>query len=291
MLEHEVEGRGRRAVVVEPQADRLRRRRPRPRADVGTDGPFDVITMGRVGVDLYPEQSGVPLGGRADVREVARREPDERRRRRRPLRPSDGRDHEGRRRRLRRLRPRGAPWVRRRRPVRRRPTPSCGRRSCSASSCRRSRRRSCSTGSRSAPDMQVAPDELDLDAIRDARVFWTTGTGLSASRAGSATLAALEARVRGRSPCTTSTIARCSGRSPDEAGEPSSAGPSTVRDGRRGQRRGVRSRGGGRRCGDLARQAARPRAGARDREARRGRGAGVVGEEHRSGSCRCRSPS
>ncbi len=23
--------------------------------------PFDVLTMGRVGVDLYPEQSGVPL--------------------------------------------------------------------------------------------------------------------------------------------------------------------------------------------------------------------------------------
>src|ERR671910_876545 len=35
--------------------------RPRPRADVDTNGPYDVVTMGRVGVDLYPEQSGVPL--------------------------------------------------------------------------------------------------------------------------------------------------------------------------------------------------------------------------------------
>jgi 5-dehydro-2-deoxygluconokinase len=45
-----------------------------------------------------------------------------------------------------------------------------------------------------APDMMVSVDELDLDAIRDARVFWTTGTGLSAEPSRSATLAALEAR-------------------------------------------------------------------------------------------------
>src|SRR5688500_3339961 len=32
-----------------------------PRTDVDASGPFDLITMGRVGVDLYPEQSGVPL--------------------------------------------------------------------------------------------------------------------------------------------------------------------------------------------------------------------------------------
>src|SRR5918911_1648435 len=31
-----------------------------------------------------------------------------------------------------------------------------------------------------APDMTLAVDELDLDAIHTARVFWTTGTGLSA---------------------------------------------------------------------------------------------------------------
>ena len=50
-----------------------------------------------------------------------------------------------------------------------------------------------------APDMTVAPAELELDAIREARVFWTTGTGLSAEPSRSATLAALEERseVRG----------------------------------------------------------------------------------------------
>jgi len=47
-----------------------------------------------------------------------------------------------------------------------------------------------------APDMTVAPDELDRDAIRAARVFWTTGTGLSAEPSRAATLAALAARGR-----------------------------------------------------------------------------------------------
>ena len=45
-----------------------------------------------------------------------------------------------------------------------------------------------------APDMTLAIDELDFDAIRAARVFWTTGTGLSAEPSRAATLAALEAR-------------------------------------------------------------------------------------------------
>jgi 5-dehydro-2-deoxygluconokinase len=50
-----------------------------------------------------------------------------------------------------------------------------------------------------APDMTVTPDELDRDAIRAARVFWTTGTGLSAEPSRAATLAALEERseIRG----------------------------------------------------------------------------------------------
>lgn len=47
-----------------------------------------------------------------------------------------------------------------------------------------------------APDMNISPDELDLDAIRAARLFWTTGTGLSDEPSRAATLAALEARGR-----------------------------------------------------------------------------------------------
>ena len=48
-----------------------------------------------------------------------------------------------------------------------------------------------------APDMTLAADELDFDAIRAARVFWTTGTGLSAEPSREATLAALAAREGG----------------------------------------------------------------------------------------------
>lgn len=51
-----------------------------------------------------------------------------------------------------------------------------------------------------APDLEIAADELDFEAVRAARVFWMTGTGLSAEPSRTATLAALEAR--GRSPLT-----------------------------------------------------------------------------------------
>ncbi len=44
-----------------------------------------------------------------------------------------------------------------------------------------------------APDMEITGDELDLDAIARARLFWTTGTGLSDEPSRSATLAALDA--------------------------------------------------------------------------------------------------
>jgi len=48
-----------------------------------------------------------------------------------------------------------------------------------------------------APDMTLEAGELDLGAIRAARVFWTTGTGLSAEPSRTATLAALRARAPG----------------------------------------------------------------------------------------------
>lgn len=44
-----------------------------------------------------------------------------------------------------------------------------------------------------APDMEIAAGELDRDAIADAALLWTTGTGLSDEPSRSATLAALEA--------------------------------------------------------------------------------------------------
>jgi 5-dehydro-2-deoxygluconokinase len=45
-----------------------------------------------------------------------------------------------------------------------------------------------------APDMQITASDLDMDAIMDAGIFWLTVTGLSEEPSRSAHLAALEAR-------------------------------------------------------------------------------------------------
>jgi 5-dehydro-2-deoxygluconokinase len=47
-----------------------------------------------------------------------------------------------------------------------------------------------------APDLEIASAELDMDAIRGAGVFWVTGTGLCQEPSRSATLDALKARAR-----------------------------------------------------------------------------------------------
>jgi 5-dehydro-2-deoxygluconokinase len=49
-----------------------------------------------------------------------------------------------------------------------------------------------------APDLQIRADELDLDAIRNAGIFWSTVTGLSQEPSRSAHIAAHEARDRDR---------------------------------------------------------------------------------------------
>jgi 5-dehydro-2-deoxygluconokinase len=48
----------------------------------------------------------------------------------------------------------------------------------------------------SAPDLQIQSGELDLDAVRSARLFWSTVTGLSAEPSRSAHFAAWGARER-----------------------------------------------------------------------------------------------
>ena len=50
----------------------------------------------------------------------------------------------------------------------------------------------------SAPDLQIRPDELDLDAVRSAKLYWSTVTGLSEEPSRSAHFAAWEARGRAR---------------------------------------------------------------------------------------------
>jgi 5-dehydro-2-deoxygluconokinase len=52
----------------------------------------------------------------------------------------------------------------------------------------------------SAPDLQIRTDELDLNAVREARLYWSTVTGLSEEPSRSTHFAAWEAR--GRAPLT-----------------------------------------------------------------------------------------
>jgi 5-dehydro-2-deoxygluconokinase len=154
---------------------------------------YDVISMGRIGVDLYPLQSRVPLarvesfgkflgGSAANVAVAAARLG-----RRAAVITRTGADpfgtylHET-------LTEFGVDdrWVT---PVEGLPTP--------VTFCEifppddfplYSYRRP------SAPDLQIHTDELDYFAIRGARIFWITGTGLSEEPSRSATLAALKAR-------------------------------------------------------------------------------------------------
>src|SRR4029077_18164702 len=50
-----------------------------------------------------------------------------------------------------------------------------------------------------APDREIHREELDTGAIREAGVFWATVTGLSEETSRTATLAALEGRAKKRS--------------------------------------------------------------------------------------------
>jgi 5-dehydro-2-deoxygluconokinase len=51
-----------------------------------------------------------------------------------------------------------------------------------------------------APDLEIKPDEIPVDAVRTAKIFWATGTGLSQDPSSAAHDAAWQAR--GRPPLT-----------------------------------------------------------------------------------------
>ena len=164
-----------------------------------TDGPLDVLTMGRVGVDLYPEQSGVPL---REVRTFAKSLGGS------PTNVAVGAARYGHRSAVitkvgadgfgeyvrSALRGFGVDdvFVGTDRELRT-PVVFCELLPPEAPSILFYRQPA-------APDIRISVDELDLAAIREARIFWTTGTGLSAEPSRSATLAAL--RERGRSSVT-----------------------------------------------------------------------------------------
>jgi len=48
-----------------------------------------------------------------------------------------------------------------------------------------------------APDLEIRPEELDIDGVRQAKIFWLTVTGLCAEPSRSATLRCLQAREEG----------------------------------------------------------------------------------------------
>ena len=181
-------------------------------------GPYDVITMGRVGVDLYPEQSGVPL---REVKTFARSLGGS------PTNVAVGAARYGHRAAV--ITKVGADgfgeYVRAalrrfgvddrfvgRDPRLRTPIVFCELLPPEAPAILFYRQPS-------APDMQIATDELDLVAIRESRVFWTTGTGLSDEPSRSATLAALEARERAGITVHDLDYRVAFWPSPDEAGE------------------------------------------------------------------------
>ena len=166
------------------------------RAILTTTAPFDVLAIGRSGVDVYPLQIGVGLedvetfgkflgGSAANVAVAAARLGN-----RTALISGVGDDPFG------TLRPRRAGPARRRQPLRRRPTASTRPRSRSARSSRPTTSRCTSTGEPSAPDLQIRADEIDADAVRSARLYWSTVTGLSEEPSRSAHFAAWEARDR-----------------------------------------------------------------------------------------------
>ncbi|WP_267890738.1 MULTISPECIES: 5-dehydro-2-deoxygluconokinase [Streptomyces] len=165
----------------------------------GDPYPFDLITMGRIGVDLYPLRTGVPLaeaetfgrflgGSPANVAVAAARLG-----RRVALISRTGADPFGAYLRTE-LRGFGVDerWVAE---VAGLPTP--------ITFCEMfppDRFPLYFYRLPKAPDLEITADEVDLEAVRAARVFWMTGTGLSEEPSRAAALAAL--RARGRSGTT-----------------------------------------------------------------------------------------
>ena len=173
-------------------------RSARPRRAVSPRGAeLEVLTVGRVSVDLYPEQIGVLLAGVRNVPEDAGRQPDERRGRRGAARPAERRDHEGGRRPVRAVRPRGAGGLRRRLRPASAPTPISGHRSSSARSSRRTTSRCSSTASPRRPTSTSGPVTSTWTRCARCRCSGQAALRCRRSRAASSTLAALAARSGG----------------------------------------------------------------------------------------------
>lgn len=183
-----------------------------------TGGPFDVVTMGRVGVDLYPEQGGVPL---AQVRSFAKSLGGS------PTNVAVGVARYGHRAAVVTKVGDDGFGVYAREALRgfgvddrfvgtdpdlRTPVVFCELLPPESPTILFYRQPT-------APDMRITAGELDLEAIRGAGIFWTTGTGLSDEPSRSATIAALAARDRRAVTIHDLDFRPVFWSSPDEAGE------------------------------------------------------------------------
>ena len=180
--------------------------------------PYDVLTMGRVGVDLYPEQSGVPL---AEVRTFAKSLGGS------PTNVAVGAARYGHRAAvITKVGDDGfGTYVRRALrgfgvddryvvtdPTLRTPVVFCELFPPDNFPILFYREPK-------APDMNLTEDDLDIEAIRTARIFWTTGTGLSDEPSRATTFAALEERSRSAVTVHDLDYREMFWSSPKEAGE------------------------------------------------------------------------
>ena len=155
-----------------PQRQRLIDR-ARPRAshcgkDTREPEHFDVLTIGRVGIDLYPLQDNVGLEACRDVLQVPRRQRHECGDRRGQTRSSDRGDHPDRSGRVRSLRARGVDAAGRLRPV---TSPRCPDLLTPLAFCENYPPDHFPLQFYRlpiAPDLVIRPEELDLAAIADA---------------------------------------------------------------------------------------------------------------------------
>src|SRR5207248_3002101 len=103
-----------------------------------------------------------------------------------------------------------------------------------------------------APDLELEPDDVDLDEVRAVELFWTTGTGLSQEPSRSTTLAALAARPDGAITVHDLDYRQMFWGSRDDAAgraRPRRRGAGGGEAGRRARGRGRGARGGGPRRG------------------------------------------
>ena len=177
------------------------------------DSDLELLTVGRIGVDLYAEQLRVPLARGADVPQVDRRHRDQRRGRVRPPGASHGGVHARRRRPVRRVRARHRSRTRSAStPASSAPTPTLRTPLAFAELENPDEPRIIFYREPKAPDMNIASAEVDIDVVATVPMLWFPTSCLSDEPSRTTIHELLDvARPRARTPCSISTGDRSSG--------------------------------------------------------------------------------